>query len=120
MTSPSELVSINVNEVGIEYHNSLNFVGTVDWGRPGLKITRLRLISDRGFPYWDVSYCHGKLDGKDVRVSLPFSQIPKRDTPAGKRYGFGKSFIVNEGIRDGVYVKATGILNDDVMSWLMG
>ena len=40
MTSPSELVSINVNEVGIEYHNSLDFVGMVDWGRPGLKITQ--------------------------------------------------------------------------------
>ncbi len=60
-------------------------IRTVDWATPGLRITRLRLVSDPGFPLWDVSYCHGMLDGKHVDVDLPFSQLPKgRDPKTGK------------------------------------
>ena len=50
----------------------------VDWTAPGLVITRLRLLSDPGFPVWDVSYCHGTLNGNHVQVQLPFHQLPKR------------------------------------------
>jgi len=50
----------------------------VDWTTPGLTITRLRLVSDPGFPVWDVSYCHGLLNGDLVEVQLPFSQLPKK------------------------------------------
>lgn len=52
-------------------------VETVDWDTPGLEITRLRLLSDPGFPLYDVSYCDGILDGRHVDVRLPFSQLPK-------------------------------------------
>ena len=52
---------------------------TVRWDVAGLNITRLRLLSDPGFPFWDVSYCYGELDGKPVRVQLPFSQLPKKN-----------------------------------------
>lgn len=52
-------------------------VDYVCWTTKGLYITRLRLLSDPGFPVWDVSYCYGELDGKPVRVQLPFSQLPK-------------------------------------------
>ena len=54
--------------------------GHVDWKDPLLaKIVRLRLLSDPGFPSWDVSYCYGVLkDGTKVTVQLPFNQIPKR------------------------------------------
>lgn len=65
---------------GIEYHKDRHAQGeieTVDWIEPGLEITRLRLLSDPGFPAWDVSYCHGKLNGRHVEVRLPFSQLPK-------------------------------------------
>lgn len=66
----------------IGYHNERQNqeggVETVDWTTPGLKITRLRLLSDPGFPLWDVSYCDGVLDGRHVDVRLPFSQLPKR------------------------------------------
>ena len=42
------------------------------------RITRLRLISDPGHPYWDVSYCWGELeDGTPVRVQLPFRNIKR-------------------------------------------
>lgn len=61
---------------GIAYHNSRyeqeGGVETVDWDVDGLEITRLRLLSDPGFPFWDVSYCHGMLNGR-----LPFSDLPK-------------------------------------------
>jgi hypothetical protein len=51
----------------------------VPWDHPELTITRLRLVSDPGFPLWDVSYCHGRMDdGEEVRVQLPFDQLPKR------------------------------------------
>jgi len=66
---------------GIAYHNNRHEqdggVDKVDWTAPGLTITRLRLLSDPGFPAWDVSYCHGVLNGRHVDVELPFSQLPK-------------------------------------------
>lgn len=71
---------------GIAYHNERHAqeggVATVDWEVPGLEITRLRLLSDPGFPVWDVSYCHGILNGRHVNVRLPFSQLPKRGMKA--------------------------------------
>lgn len=74
------------------------------WTEPGLKITRLRLVSDPGFPLWDVSYCHGVLrDGTLVAVGLPFSQLPKRERAR---------FIVQAAMRDGVYAKGLGILDN--------
>jgi hypothetical protein len=48
-----------------------------------VRITRLRLVSDPGFPMWDLSYCYGRLaDGTDVSVRLPEHQFPKRDLNA--------------------------------------
>lgn len=44
------------------------------------KITRLRLVSDPGFPFFDLSYCYGELkDGTPVRVELPRWQFKKRN-----------------------------------------
>jgi hypothetical protein len=66
---------------GIAYHNTRydqeGGVETVDWDIDGLEIARLRLLSDPGFPFWDLSYCHGVLNGRHVNVRLPFSQLPK-------------------------------------------
>jgi hypothetical protein len=50
----------------------------VYWTEPGLVVERLRLLSDQGFPYWDVSYCCGRIGKELVEVQLPFSQLPKR------------------------------------------
>lgn len=74
----------------------------VPWATPGLKVTRLRLLSDPGLDFWDVSYCHGEYNGKPCTVSLPFSQVPKRNV---------KAFIIQEAKRDGVYAKGLGILD---------
>ena len=60
------------------YHDDFDNAPTVPWDTEGLTITRLRLLSDPGYPAWDVSYCHGTLDGEPVVVDLPFSTLPKR------------------------------------------
>lgn len=51
----------------------------VCWTTKGLEITRLRLLSDQGFPFWDVSYCVGSIGDEMVDVALPFSQLPKKN-----------------------------------------
>jgi hypothetical protein len=87
---------------GIEYHDARHCqeggVDSVDWTTEGLEITRLRLLSDPGFPAWDVSYCHGILDEKHVDVSLPFSQLPK--------YGKGgyKAALYKEAKKTGKFI----------------
>ena len=88
---------------GIAYHNERfdqpGGVATVGWCTKGLEITRLRLLSDPGFPVYDVSYCHGILDGRHVDVALPFSQLPK--------YGKGgyKAALYAEAKATGSFIK---------------
>lgn len=85
---------------GIAYHQERNAqeggVKKVCWTTPGLEITRLRLLSDPGFPVWDVSYCHGILNGLHVNVELPFSQLPKRGM---------KSALYKEAKQTGKFIK---------------
>jgi hypothetical protein len=89
---------------GPEYHEQER--ESVDWAEPGLKITRLRVLTDAGFPMYDVSYCYGEVAGKQVVVQLPFHQIPVR--------GY-KGFLIREAQREGVYAKGLGIL--DLANW---
>ena len=76
------------------------------------RITRLRLVTDRDFPMWDLSYCYGTLkDGSAVRVRLPQSQFPKQ--------GLNQSLVemckaVN------VFGKGLGIFDPEVISKLYG
>jgi hypothetical protein len=77
---------------------------TVDWNDPRLgRISRLRLLTDPGFPMWDVSYCYGLLkDGTPVKVGLPFDQLPRRGM---------REAIVKWAKRDKVYAKGIGIFD---------
>ena len=88
---------------GAAYHAE-TIVGHVHWDSPSLaRVERLRLLSDPGFPAWDVSYCYGRTHkGEKVIVCLPFSQLPKR----GMRRA-----IVAHAKRDGVYAKGLGIFD---------
>jgi hypothetical protein len=85
---------------GLSYHKDRysqeGGVETVCWTTAGLEITRLRLISDPGYPMWDVSYCHGILNGRHVDVELPFSELPKRNM---------KKALYNEANRTGCFIK---------------
>lgn len=76
----------------------------LDWSDPELaRITRFRLLSDPGFPFWDVSYILGVThDGENVDVYNPFSQLPKRGM---------KRHIIECAKRDGVYAKGLGIFD---------
>ena len=87
---------------GHEYH--AQFDTLVMWDDPTLShVTRLRLLSDPGFPVWDVSYCHGVLkDGTPVRVGLPFSQLPKKNM---------RKFIIDEAVKDRVFAKGLKIFD---------
>jgi hypothetical protein len=88
---------------GADYHRSRGNPRTVSWKTKGLRVTRFRILSDPGFPMWDVSYCHGMIGDEHVDVSLPFFQLPKRGW---------KRFIVEQAKRDGVYAKGLGILDN--------
>ena len=88
-----------------KYHAEVTskMIRDVEWTEKGLMVTRFRLVSDPGFPLWDVSYCHGILNGEPVNVVLPFSQLPKKNM---------RSAIVKAAIRDGVYARGLGILDN--------
>lgn len=76
---------------------------TVPWDTPGLRVHRLRLLSDPGLPWWDVSYCHGNIGNEQVEVDLPFNQLPKRGMRAA---------IVKYAKRYNVFAKGLGILDN--------
>ena len=87
-----------------DYHSSVTYQikRAVPWTMNGLKVTRLRLVSNKGFPFWDVSYCHGFIGDEPVRVALPFGQLPKQGTWHA---------IVEAAKRDNVFAKGLGILD---------
>lgn len=88
------------------YHNKIThaITGRVYWTDPKLaKIVRLRLLSDPGYPVWDVSYCHGQLvTGEYVDVELPFDQLNKRASINAQIVDFAR--------KDKVYAVGLGIL----------
>lgn len=94
---------------GRVYHALYRNARKVGWDEPGLKITRLRLLGDPGFPYFDVSYCHGRIGEELVEVLVPFSQVPRKGMTA---------FLLKEASRDGLYLKGTGLFDGDVISIL--
>ena len=93
------------NPISTNYHASVTHKITrnVPWTEPGLRITRLRLLSDAGFPQWDVSYCHGHIGDEPVSVLLPFSHLPRR----GMRRA-----IVKYAQADKVYAVGLGIFDN--------
>ena len=75
------------------------------------RIARLRLLSDPGFPFWDVSYCYGVLkDGTRVRVSLPRHQFGKRTL---------KQDLIEMCREAGVYGKGLGLFEPETISRLV-
>lgn len=85
---------------------------TLDLNDPGLaSIFRLRMVSDPGFPMWDVSYCYGVTkDGETCRVRLPETQFPKRNL---------KGAIIEMCKREKVFAKGLGLLDSSNYSFLV-
>jgi len=74
------------------------------------RVVRLRLLTDPGFPYWDLSYCYGELkDGTKVTVDLPVHQFRK---------GQLKGDLIAMAKREGVFAKGLGLLDSSVISTL--
>jgi hypothetical protein len=74
------------------------------------RITRLRLVTDPGFPMYDVSYCYGELkDGSPVRVRLPWHQFSRRNLK-------GDLIAMSKEAR--VYAKGLGLLDPETISVL--
>ncbi len=72
------------------------------------RIIRIRLISDPGFPFWDMSYAWGEMkDGSRVRVNFPKSQFGKRTL---------KAELIAMAKHERVYAKGLGMLDDNVIS----
>jgi len=80
------------------------------WRSKSLKRwVRIRLLSDAGYPAWDLSYCYAELiNGAVVRCNsgdlpaMDYSQFPK---PLSK----WKANALAEAKEFGVYLKGTGI-----------
>jgi hypothetical protein len=74
------------------------------------KIVRLRLVTDPGYPFYDVSYCYGMLnDGTYVRVRLPRYQFDRKNLHGE---------LIEMGKEHGVYMKGLGIFDSEVISLL--
>ncbi len=96
----------NIRDLGMEHWLPAD-ARTVNWADPELKeITRVRYISDPGFPFWDLSYCWGLMkDGERVRVQLGqgMYQVPKRNF---------KGHMIEAARRDGVFLKGLGFFDN--------
>lgn len=75
-----------VNPVGRDYHDEdLDFMNWDDFkdivanGSQTFEILRIRFITDSGFPFYDLSYFHVRIDGKKTEIlDSPFSQVNKK------------------------------------------
>lgn len=78
-------MSYGINETnaltdGQAYHSGTDYSVVYELSdREVVKIDRLRLLSEPGYPYWDISYCVGVLaNGTRVPVQLDVTQLGKR------------------------------------------
>lgn len=87
--------------------------GEVGLGDPDLaRITRLRMLTERGYPFMDISYCYGVLkDGTPVRVQV---------TAGGIRRGRIKADLIAWARSEGAYAKGLGLLDESNWSVLYG
>lgn len=87
-----------VNPMPKDYHEEeLEYIGWEELRDvKGIKAERIRFLSDPGFPYWDLSYFHIRIDGKKFEVlGSPFGQVPKK--------GF-KSYIYKVLRNQGIFI----------------
>ena len=95
-------------------HNSVDYTeGDVPLDDPRLvSVDRIRLLTDRGFPVFDVSYVYGTLrDGRHVRVDLGVYQLPRKGL---------RRELVQIAKAHGVHAKRLGMLDDSTLSILWG
>lgn len=94
-------------------HPCESLTETVSLGDPRLaSITRLRLLTERGYPYMDISYCYGVLkDGSPVQVQITCGPLSRR-TP--------KASLIEWARQEQAFAKGLGLLDDANWSVLYG
>lgn len=93
-----------LSEDDLRARDQINYGKPVQLSDPNLvKVTRLRLLTDAGFPWWDISYCYGQMrDGTPVLVRMPVHQLRKYQ-------GGYKAHLVEICKAAGKYGKSLGI-----------
>jgi hypothetical protein len=83
--------------------------GRPAWAQPAFKrFVRVRLLSDPGFPFWDVSYAFGEwIDGSIARIH----EIPGEFGCCQLKRRSWKSDAIREAQRWGVFLKAKGFFD---------
>jgi hypothetical protein len=84
---------------------------SVRLGDPRLdRVVRLRLLTDPGYPYFDISYVYGVLkDGTHVRIDAHPGSLRRRAI---------KTDLINWAREEGVNAKRLGLLDDNNWSIL--
>ena len=100
----------------LDYHTEVGKIHrSVYWTEPNLTFLRVRFISSRGEPMWDLSYAHGVI-GKDtdspelVNVDLPNWQIEKWDRRT-KKWLTPRTVLIEWAKADHVYLKDKGFFD---------
>ena len=99
------------NPIGkFRHHSPEEDATSVDWTDSDLsQITRLRLLTEPGFPMYDVSYCWGVLhDGTKVNVQVPFDQLPRKNM---------RGAIIEAAKQDRVYASGLGVFDALSILW---
>jgi len=109
-------VNYGVNEtnplwVSESNHKNVDFNEYVTLGDPRLeRITRLRLLTEPGYPYFDISYVYGVLkDGTHVRISGAPMHLGRKTI---------KRDLIAWAKEEKAYAKGLGLLDDSVWSIL--
>ena len=106
---------IETNGLVDGYHDTVDYTEPytlADLAAEGGKVTRLRMLTERGYPYLDISYAHGTLpDGRTVPLVIPAATCP----------GAAPSALIIEWAKaEGVYAKDLGLLDEGNWSILYG
>ena len=92
-------------------HENVDFSIHCRLGDPRLeRITRLRLLTEPGYPYFDISYVYGVLkDGTHVRIAGDPGSLGRKTI---------KADLVAWAREEGAYAKGLGLLDDSNWSIL--
>lgn len=72
-------VGKNYHDEDLEYMNWDDFKDVLKSGCQKFEILRIRFITDSGFPLYDLSYFHVRIDGVKTEIlDSPFTQISKK------------------------------------------
>ena len=104
------------NPIALSSHSHLTVdysLGDIQLDNPELvSINRLRLLTDRGSPLYDISYCYGTMrDGTHVRVNLGVQTLTRRGI---------KGELIAIAKEAGRFAKGLGLLDEGNWSILRG